>query len=423
LKTKDKYEWVIGRSLPVIDPHTQVKHQLVYDYVHEYVGVLMSNANIPRLTLTLVDGFAGGGLYSAPEGTAPGSPLLLLHAVEDAEALLNVGRDQPRGVDAQYHFVEVEPNSHEHLRHVLNAEGYASRLNQDIKLYNSRFEAVCADVVSRIKSRRGGERAIFVLDQYAYDDVPMSILRSIFDGLAGAEVILTFNVDSLIAFLSDKPKCRAKMREIGLEPYIDWAQYDVLKEGSRWRPIIQQQLANGILSASGAKFLTLFFVTPLGSTPWSYWLVHLSRKYRARDVMMNVHWDHGNSFGHSLEPGIFNIGYEARRDEAATGQASMFLGEAHAFDSVLRGRCVATLGEELPRVIHEHRDGIAFSDLLMGLANRTTATADLMRESLDISVRSGEILVKSAKGIARRKGASIHETDILIPSPQQRIFS
>lgn len=394
----------------------------MYDYARQYIQVLMSNANIPALTLSLVDGFAGGGHYSSPEGIASGSPLLLLEAVNEAVSALNVGRQNPRSVNAHHYFVEKKRSNFDYLKSVLRAEGYGDQIGQTIGLYNSKFVHASGDIVSRIKKRKGGERAIFLLDQYAYKDVPLPQVKEIFNQLQGAEVILTFNVDSLITFLGNSAALRTAMRKIGLEEYINWQGYEALKEQSQWRQIIQEQLSHGIWKASGAKFMTLFFVTPLGDTPWSYWLVHLSNKFRARDVMMTLHWDHGNSFAHSLEPGLFQIGYEANGDEAATGQRGFELGAAHAFDSLLHSRCIATLSEELPKLIYANENGIVFGDLVQHIANRTTATAELAREALDVTVKTGDILVRGKDGSIRVKGASIRSTDIILPSPQRPIF-
>lgn len=422
MKTKDKYDWAVGQPPPTLDPHSQVKHELVYEYVTQYIPILMSNAQMPALTLTLIDGFCGGGQYATDNGVAPGSPLLLMQAVKEAEAAINIGRDKRRSVKAEYHFVDAAKSSIDYLKYVLNGEGHAARVGQDLHLHNGRFDQVCDRIVARVQERKGGARAIFLLDQYAYDDVPFPMVRSIFDKVQGAEVILTFNVDSLISFLSDTPKSRAKMREIGLEQYIDWDICQKDAKDANWRPLIQQQLSNAIWKASGAKFMTLFFIRPLGKTPWSYWLVHLSNKFRARDEMMALHWKRGNSFGHSLDPGLFKIGYEAGGDEKVTGQQGLSMGDAHEFDTILRERCVATLSEALPRLIYAAPEGMPFSELMLSITNHTAATSDLVRESLDVSVKTGDIVVRSEDGSARVKGASIGESDIIVPSRQQSIF-
>lgn len=422
-KTGEKWQWIVGHAPPPLDPHSKVKHQLVRDYLYKYIGVLMANVKMPRLRLTLVDGFAGGGLYTDGDGVAPGSPLIMLQTVRDAEVFLNASRTQtPRVVDTQHHFVELKPRSFEYLKHTLNAEGYGNRIGKDIALYNCNFESVCGDIITAAGARKGGQRAIFLLDQYAYDDIALPTVRNIFQNLQGAEVILTFNVDSLLTFLTDSKQFHSITRKIGLEPHINWQDIARLKAGSYWRQIIQRQISHGIWKASGARFMTLFFVTPKGNRPWSYWLVHLSNAYRANDVMKTVHWDHGNSFGHSLEPGFFQIGYEANKDIDVTSQAEMNFSEAHAFDSTLRARSVDTLKDLLPRMIYESPNGVVFNDLMSNIANQTNATEKIVKESLHDGVATKELQAIIEGGGFRSKGTSIHGTDILIPHRQRSIF-
>ena len=421
-KKNDKWDWIIGRSLPELDSHSKVKHQLVTDYLKRYISVLMSNELIPRLKLTLVDGFAGGGLYAEGSGTAYGSPLLLLKSVQEAEALLNLKRREPRKVDAQYHFVEAKKTNFEHLKHVLTAEGYSNRVGQDIALYQSDFESVSRSIVASAARRKGGERALFLLDQYGYDDINLETVRHILGTLRGSEVILTFNVDSLLAFLTDTDQFHSITRRIGLEQHIDWKGYAELKAQYRWRELIQRQIAYGILKSSGAKFMTLFFVTPRGGTPWSYWLVHLSNAYKANDVMKTVHWEHGNSFGHSLEPGYFQIGYQANQDSSVTSQTGLEFAQPAAFDADLYEASVANLREHLPRLINAGADGTSFIQLMESIANRTNATANIVRESLHEHILTGDIEAYSSAGKLRTKGMSIHQNDIILPARQKTIF-
>jgi three-Cys-motif partner protein len=422
-KNNDKWDWILGQPPPPLDPHSKVKHQLVTDYLQRYICVLMANHRMPSLKLTLVDGFAGGGLYSDGSGTALGSPLLLLQTVREAEARLNLARRSSlRKVDAHYHFVELKKSNFDYLKNALHAEGHADRIGRDIALYQSDFEAVCKSIVSSTQARKGGERALFLLDQYAYDDIKLSTVQHILSQLQGAEVILTFNVDSLLAFLADTDQFHNITRKIGLEEHIDWAGYAQLKAQKRWREVIQRQIAYGIWKASGARFMTLFFVTPRGDTPWSYWLVHLSNAYKANDVMKAVHWEHGNSFGHSLEAGLFQIGYQANRDESVTGQKGFDFSSPAAFDTLLHKASVATLQEQLPKIIHERESGIPFIDLMEGIANRTNATADIVRESLHQHILTKEVQAFKVDGGIRTKGSSIHGNDILVPNKQKSIF-
>jgi hypothetical protein len=218
-----------------------------------------------------------------------------------------------------------------------------------MRLIQGAFEQHCDAIVSEIKTRGRSERALFVLDQYGFKDVPMPLIRSIFERLDKPEVILTFGIDSLLTYLTDSPSSRATLQRLGLDRYVDWPNLTRMKEAGRFKELLQRQLSLGLLEQSGARFITLFFVRPLGSNSWDYWLVHLSRSYRARDVMMRVHWSLGNQFMHAMEPGLFQLGYAPAADPLASGQYDLPLGSPYSFDHVLRDAARKELALVLPR--------------------------------------------------------------------------
>jgi three-Cys-motif partner protein len=425
VKRSDKYAWHVGSPPPSIDPHSLVKHQIVKRYLERYIQVLMSNYVIDKLTLSIVDGFAGGGEYLAEDGSHyhEGSPLIAVNTVGEQQALLNVGRIKQRRVDAKFYFVEKLKSSFDYLQQLLGARLPAGRVGNDVQLFRSAFQDVVQPIITDVRKRAGGERAIFLLDQYAYDQVPGPLLRNIFSQVKGAEVILTFNVDSLISFLSDTELSRKKLAEMGLDRYIDWEGMDRLKASSpaQWRSVIQRSLARGLVESSGAKHYTIFYITPMGNTAWTYWLVHLSNSFKARDVMMELHWQHANHFSHYLEPDLFTLGYRTNDDAEATGQDAFNLGEAHHFDVLASQRCRSGLSEKLIPKVYDG-DAQPFAHLLETVGSCTPATADMIRQALDPGIRSGDIVARSADGALRTKGSSLKATDMLSASPQRPLI-
>lgn len=423
VKRDEKYSWHVGSRPPCIDPHSLVKHQIVRSYLARYIQVLMSNVLIEKLTLSIVDGFAGGGEYTAENGTDyhDGSPLIALNTVAEQQAVLNVGRQKPRYVDAKYYFVEKDKGNFDYLRGLVGARVDAARVGREIELLPGTFQERVAEVIADIRSRAGGERAIFLLDQYAYDQVPAPLLRTIFSQVKGAEVLLTFNVDSLISFLSNTAQSRKKLEEMGLDRYIDWTTIDGLKAagGDVWRSAIQRNLARGLVEVSGAKHYTIFYITPKGSTAWTYWLVHLSNNFKARDVMMELHWQLANHFSHHLEPDLFTLGYSTKVDGAATGQRTLDLGHAYHFDALASERCLTGLAAKLVPRIYDLGTPTRFGDILERIGSNTPATADMIRMSLDAAIRNGDIGAAAVTGGRRRQGSTLHLDDVLTPGQQR----
>ena len=64
------------------------------------------------LSIAIVDGFSGGGAYTdaITSQRTEGSPLLMLRAIDEAQKELNVDREIPRIIDAEFHFIDKEKN-------------------------------------------------------------------------------------------------------------------------------------------------------------------------------------------------------------------------------------------------------------------------------------------------------------------------
>lgn len=160
----------------------------------------------------------------------------------------------------------------------------------------------------------------------------------------------------------------------------------------------------------------------MGNTSWTYWLVHLSKNYKARDVMMELHWEMANHFSHYLEPDLFTLGYRAGSDRAATLQNDMELGETHRFDAIASEKCKKGLSEKLVPLIFDRREPIEFRQLTDSIGSFTPATAGMIKESLDEAIRCGEVLVMSQDGKTRTKGTSVKPSDLLQAKQRPLIF-
>lgn len=422
MKKSNKYVWRIGSAPPLIEQHSVVKHRIVESYVRKYILTLMSNAVIPKLQLTLVDGFAGGGAYLAEDGfgEVDGSPLLMMRAVREARALLNLGRDKPREVSVDYVFIDVERDTADFLSHRLQVraeEGVVERIDlARSSVRQSDFLVELPRVLKEIKARKMGERAIFILDQYSYDQLPMGEIANILR-MQGAEVLLTFNVGSLTTFLADRVENRLPMEKIGLSAYIPWADIRSIKTDSQWRQVLQRYLAYGIRKESGARFATLFFVRPLGATPWDYWLIHLSNRYKAHEVMKDLHWDNATSFGHELEPGVFMQGYDANHDQEYTGQKDVF-----DFGESSREACVNGIHEHFGRVIFDLKNPVVLQDLIEGCVAQSPGSTQHFIEAVRHLHSSHDVLISSPDGRVLRPAKNYHLDSMIEAAHTSRLF-
>jgi len=420
---KKKYDWKIGHPLPFLDEHSQTKHDLVAEYIKRYVEVYFRKAQVETLPISIVDGFAGGGRYRnrLTDDISDGSPFLIFESIKEAAIRANVDRKKPRRVNADYYFVEkLEPHI-DFLENEIKHSSYRSGLGSNIFLVNEAFEDAAKDIVARIKARNRAQRAIFILDQYAYKDVPLPLVRKILTTLKNSEVILTFNFDALQSYLTDSERHRSALQRIGLDKYIDWQRIAYLKEGGAWKKAIQEQLANAIFGASGAKHMTLFFVTP--KKGWTYWLVHLSKVYKARDVMMELHWKYSNSsslgFEHFLNEGIFSLGYQSIE---TPGQGSFAFDSTFDFSAESEKRCISSLSRDIPRLLCDFRKEVTFSELTDQIGSNTPASEKQIRGAIQESLSRKDIIVESEDRGLRKAASRIVGTDRISYRQDSLIF-
>jgi hypothetical protein len=180
-------------------------------------------------------------------------------------------------------------------------------------------------------------------------------------------------------------------------------------------------LAKGIIEESGAKYSTIFYITPAGSSSFTYWLVHLSNVYRARDVMMELHWALANNFSHFLEPDIFVLGHESKAGSKLRHQTDLDFGVPFHFDALAKERCINGLADKLVQRVFE-KGPQPFASLLESLGNSTPATSSLIREALDPTIRTKDIEAIAINGARRERGTTVRGTDIIQPAAQRPLF-
>ncbi len=346
----------------------------------------------------------------------PGSPLVILQAIKEAK--VRVMREFQRQKDIKFDVllicIDANKSAIDHLNHALEDRGYGDLVrNGQIQLVNGKFSDYATKVVSIAKSRtpRIG-RALFILDQYGYGEVPEAALQEIFAKLKRPEVILTFNVDSLINFLSHD-NLAAFERRTGLAGAITAEQLDDAMRGPNWRRRIQSKLYQRITSQSGARFFTPFFIRP-HKGHGDFWLLHLSQHWKARDVMARTHWAHHNHFIHYLAPGLdmFSTGYAAKIDVDGQSQ-SVF-----EFDDLAKRSSMGALHEQIPRLLSGCREGVKFREFFVSQVNATPATESMIERAILDLVREKQIQVVGDDGGVRNVRTALKD-DHIIRLPEQ----
>lgn len=417
------YNWENGPD--AIQQHSIAKHRILQSYLAAYFKTLVSSPNQDELRLTIVDGFAGGGLYyhHDTKELIKGSPFVCLNATKEAEFRLNQGRRKPLRLDVSYFFIEANRNAYLHLDKVLRQDGYASQIGNSIQLRHAKFQNEVDNIIQSIKrkSPRNG-RSIFVLDQYGYKEVPTGLIQKIFANLPSAEVILTFGVDSFVNFASDKDLTNELLDEIGITDAWQGKSIEEIKSSEKeWRYFIQSALYRSLVSRCGAEYYTPFFIRN-NQGHGDYWLIHMSQHFRARDVMTKVHWDNQNYFIHYGGAGLnmFQmVGYDPDHDASLSGQSSL----GFEFDDIARKTSIATLAAQIPRLIYSNNDGMSFGELFAKTCNGSPASASIYQETIHELLTNKILDVVGVNGEIRRSAIQIKNNDQIMPAAQRSLFA
>jgi three-Cys-motif partner protein len=438
---KKEHCWNIGDPPPNIKPHSIAKQKIYTQYIEKYIHTLNPSPMIPNFKLVVIDGFAGGGVYSTSNGEHNGSPVQIIKAVKKAEAKINSTRKNIFTIQQKYFFIEKKKSNFLYLKqHLTNLE-YDKYFNSEIILQKGEFEKLYKSIIDSIRSEFGEKvRAIFILDQYGYTDAPFSIFREIFTSLPNAEIILTISVDHLIDYIQD-PERKAKQQAgmfndeqkiiinsgIGLQKTLkngfglDLKELHNIKNSEPlWRGIIEHLIIKKLKLFSGAKFYTPFFLSEEGRSR-SMWVVHLSNHPQARNVMGQVHWDVATQneikMSHHGYHGLDMLGYNAKNDKDYV--CNMLSGfEEFSFNTSAEKKMKDKIMEEFLRNLYNNT--ISFGEFYAQVANHTPAHKEHLKEYAKELLQMRELSVVGKNGEQRR--LDIKDTDIIQVPPQSNFI-
>lgn len=419
------YDWSDGPA--TIEDHSLTKQEVLSDYIRRYLKQCTLLPEMDVFRMTLVDGFCGGGVYfreDAPGTLVLGSPLQMLDAVESASREINLPRKKPIRFDVQFIFVDVNPTATNHLRDQLIQRGYGSRLDSNIWVLTDKFTNVCDQIVRKVCDHtRRSPRALFFLDQYGYSKIPMPVIAGIFQRIGHAEVILNLHTSSLMNYINDEILERACLG-LGIADVRSalggHSVADLKRTEAGARKLIQCALYRSVVDGCQAKHYTPFFIRGR-SGHGEYWLLHLSQKHRARDVMSRVTWERSNSFIHygGAGLGMLNVemmGFDQQLDDHQADNGYLFNDDARSLST-------QQLRNDLAPIIYELKGAITFQALYERYCNECPGDAELFKRSVMELVDAKEITVRSVDGGRRESASRIHDSDIIEHTGQVSMFS
>ena len=407
------FKWHPNGPPPRIEEHSKTKLQVLRNYLKAYFDTLNNNPAREEFKIDLVDGFAGGGIFQSNGEIVTGSPLIMLEESEAARKRLNENRSKLLHFDCKYYFYDVKEAHTDHLKKVLDDRGYDIRDDKFV-IRNCAFEDALEDTIEEINRRQPkAGRAIFLLDQTGYSQVPLSQAAQIFRKLPNAEIILTFAVDALINFLNLNPTFIKLVSPIELtkEQIINLI---AMKEGEGGQALAQRVLRQHIRTAIGATYDTPFFIRPEKSRR-ALWFLHLSRHPTARDVMIQRHWELENKFVHYGPGDIDILGWDALN----SGTLDLFnFSELDA--EQLQNQLPDSLVRKLYTLASDHP--ITVDAFRHEIANQTAARFIDIDSAIATLHRENEIQIVTPDNIPRSSTYQHLKTTDVITIPTQPMF-
>lgn len=167
-----------------IEPHTEVKHEILGRYLGAWFGILGSSH--PKILY--VDGFCGPGRY---EGGEPGSPKITLEKAKG----LKIDISDKRFI---FIFIDEREDRIDHLKSELDAMEIPE--NYQIYIENNKFDEAFIPILDGLEQRSSSLLPTFAfIDPFGFSGVPFDLVRRILQNNR-AEVFITFMTDSINRF-------------------------------------------------------------------------------------------------------------------------------------------------------------------------------------------------------------------------------
>ncbi len=256
------------------------------------------------------------------------------------------------------------------------------------------------------------------MDQYGWSQVAFQSVRAILDRLQRAEIFLTFSVDALIDYLSERSLEMKAFGEIDVDPDLV-KQLIQIKQDEQvgYRTFIQNGLYSHVQSVTGAPFYSPFFIKSPDAHR-SYWFINLSKHREARNEIGMIHSNENNTTIHQGGAGLHALGFTP-----GGNIEQMTMG--YLFDDHAKALSRSKLTDQLPRLIYDAADSDMAPTLeqIFGLrCNDTPVVRDILEEVL-LSLRGqGELSIVDEAGRVKPRSNRIEWSDRIVLSPQRSFF-
>lgn len=404
---KKDFDWENG---VILEDHTRKKHAILRSYFYEYLITRCQNRRQECFRLAVVDGFAGGGLYNC--GT-PGSPIIFLQCLMEAISAVNTQRlsegFNPIRINCLLLLNELDRSGLELLKanlapYVERAKDYAG-LQITLEFFRQTFESAYSQIKDRIQAEKITS-TFFNLDQSGYSQATEEHVRDIMCSWKRPEVILTFMISSLLAYVSqDASKSHVPLDSAVRQSVAAVIRDETLLARGEWLGLMEKVVFDNLKGC--APYVSPFSIgNPSG---WRYWLMHFANIPRARQVYNDVLHMDGNAQGHYGRSGLRMLAYDPNESS----------GQLYLFDQTARAQAKEDLREDIPRLIAEKGNAMTVQQFYETAYSETPAHSDDIHQSI---IENPDIQVITPNGGQRREARAIKAADTIRLNAQKRLI-
>lgn len=360
---KKIYNWTAdGSYLPDIPLYAKTKHLVLQEYVRNWIEVLCGHGKHGVKTVTLVDGFCGGGMYKDGNQLWEGSSIRMIRMVE--EGLKNVQKRKPwHKLDAEFIFIDSNREHTSCLELQLKNQGLEHYLSSGkCRIITNRFDKELNNCLERVRTRKG--YSFFFLDPFGLDVTP-EIVKEIIS-LGKSEVFFTHMLSGLVRVLFRKDKIHKKtFQDFAVDEYYKdaAAQGDFLKK--------QAYLRNqGLLLYRKEGNVKHAWTFAIMDSPKKvlYYLIHLSSNPTALDVMKQTVWKY-NNLEYQYHYGVYGLGF--REIDFYDKNLTIY-----NIEEVNLEGCLNNLTNQLIPILYEYEDGLTFEEIYRMTIDENPATKE-----------------------------------------------
>ncbi len=406
---KKPYRWKDGEA--ILGEHSRQKHKILAEYFRQY---LLERCKTPKrrsLRMAIVDGFAGGGQYG--DGS-PGSPLIFINVLKNTVNEINVERAVNNlpvvEIECLLILNDVNQDAVSSLRETVGPYQAAlkdenSHVNLHVEYHQEEFEAAVDHFIAKIENGRY-RNIVYNLDQCGYVNINRDTISRLLRSERSVEIFLTYAVDALLAFLSQKNpvKLRQQLKHLSLRPEsLDYTKELMSKK--EWLGTTERIVFEHF--GDCASFVTPFSIhNPEG---WRYWFMHFARHHHARRVYNDVLHEMSSEQAHYGRAGLRMLSYNPNHET----------GSLYLFDRSGRKDAREQLIDDIPRFVFDGGDSIGMSEFYHSIYNETPAHSDDINKAI---ILSDDLEILTPTGGERRTHRTIKLDDTLRLKKQRRFY-